>query len=120
MMLPYKDAGSIQGAIDLKRRVAQVSSAPRRTGTPRRFGASVPALFLVKPDAPSTASRAAKQKAAGALVERDKTKKNGSGNLVEMRLKPTPEEKERLLGTMAAMGPLLWLGHVLLTWLKIL
>ena len=130
MLLPRKDAESVENAIERRLVETMVSGGVRpfhNAGPVRKANPAGTGLFLVKPAmdrrAGEMSSRAEKVKAlrSGRLkANADRLAEEGKrpGRVIPMALSEKQARQDRLLGLMAALGPMLWFGHAALVWFK--
>jgi hypothetical protein len=131
MLRPSKDEEQVENAIQRRLVETMVSGGvrpfhpirPVRKANPGGTG-----LFLVKPARPRENPRtpnpmdqgeAARMARLRAHAERYAHPEKGPVRVMPAQLRENEAGQERLLGLMAALGPLLWFGHAALVWLKL-
>ena len=131
MLLPRKDAQNDQNAIDRRLVETLVSGGVRpfrREAPGRRAQVAGTGLFLVKPAMARVGMETTTQSekmflppvaTLRANPARVAQRRGGPAQVIRMPQKDKQARQERILGWMAAAGPLLWLSHALLVWLKI-
>jgi hypothetical protein len=131
MLLPRKNAETDENAIE--RRLVETTASgtvlpfhpvpPARTVSDARAG-----LFLVKRGAAAGKTETLSGREQNRLVRRASLRRaSRSGTragvepcrVIAIRIPARKARREKLLGLMAALGPLLGLGHAALVWLRI-
>jgi hypothetical protein len=129
MLLPRKDEQTVENAIERRLVETMVSGGvrPFRDAAPvRKASPAGTGLFLVKPGMAKmeTPTRLEKTEAARGTKLRGTSDRQAQGRkepsrVLQMPVPPNQVREQRLLGVTAALGPLLWFGHAVLVWLKV-
>jgi hypothetical protein len=127
MMLPRRDDQSVQDAINARLSVVQVGGPAQlvRSAKPLLRPANAAALFLLKPEvlmkpgAGFPGGLPSKDKTEAGFGEREGQRATNSDRAVVGKAARLQKREEWVLGAMAALGPVLWLGHALLVWLRV-
>ncbi len=131
MLLPRKHVESHENAIERRLVETLVSGGVRpfhRAGSVRKSSAMGTGLFLVKPamagarmEFTSHSEQLFAARAASARPNADRLAKQrgGPAQVIRMPDREKQARQETVLGWMAALGPMLWLGHAALVWLKV-
>ena len=127
MMLPRRDDQSVQDAINARLRVVQVGGPGQlvRAAKPMLRPANAAALFLMKPEvlmkpgATFPGGLTPRSRTEDGFGERDGQRAKNSDRVLLGKAARLQKRDEWVLGAMAALGPVLWLGHALLAWLRV-
>lgn len=121
-MLPRRDDRGVHDAINARLRVVQVGgpAQPVRAAKPMLRPVNAAALFLMKPGATFPGGLPSRGKTEAGFGEREEQRAKNYDRTVLGKGARLRKRDEWVLGAMAALGPVLWLGHALLVWLRVL